>query len=69
MTTTATLKDDRVELRMTFETALNIQSLCRDRLREDRLAQIEFPNLPVKMEHSTETGYTSTITAIEDALR
>ncbi len=69
--TTATLdkKAGLIELRMTFETAMNIRGLCRDRLRDNDKLVEEFPDLPMAMEASTRGGYETTIKAIEEVLR
>ena len=67
--TTAAIKDDRIELRMTFEAALNVVSLCRERLRENDQHVIDSPDLPMEMPASTRQGYEITIEAIEDLLR
>lgn len=66
--TTATIKDDQVELRMTFETASNITALVRDRLRENDQLVIDFPNLPMEMPDSTRRGYETLIEAVESTL-
>ncbi len=67
--TTAAIKDDRIELRMTFEAALNIATLCRDRLRENDADVLLHPDLPMEMPASTRQGYESVIEAVEDLLR
>ena len=65
---TAIIKDDRIELRMTFETAFNIRSLCEARLRENDQHVIDHPDLPMEMPASTRQGYESVIEAVESTL-
>lgn len=68
--TTAEYDKERghVVLRMTPETARNIEMLCRNRLKENEQDIKDYPDLPMQMAASTYEGYESTRSAIRELL-
>lgn len=60
--------DGKVTVTMSYETALNIRGLVKDRLRQNDQAVRDNPDLPVDMPPSTRDGYESFLAQVQEHL-